>query len=84
MDNFLEEISIKAKKAKKGLLREIGDIENSAMQNATFVQRKVLIRQKISTSQEEAKRFNLSTEEGIKNTEDFFLMSKRIETWLTL
>jgi len=86
VEEFLNDLSKKLLAAKAGLLSEIkSEGTEDQLKTTKFVKkRSVLIRQVTAKSETEAKGFNLSNKDGIKNTEDMFLKRKRLEAWLTL
>jgi hypothetical protein len=84
MEELFDDLIKKIATIKAGLEGELKDAGNK-IQKTSFEKRKaILIRQRTAKSKEEAKRFDLSTDEGVINTEDLTVREKRIEKWLTL
>ena len=87
VEEFLEEFRKKVLEAKAGIESELRSSKPTGAEVKTtqFVKKKsVLVRQITAKSEKEANDFDLSKEEGIRNTEEMFVKWKRFERWLTL
>lgn len=82
MDDFLDDLIRRIEIAKRGIVIDStkSDFKRSPMKS----QRTIIVRQLMAKSQEDATLFDLSTEDGIKNTEEVFIKQKRLNEWLTL
>ena len=82
MDEMFKEFCDRIAETKKGIVSDsiTGEFKRPTMKPS----RSILIRQLISPNKSEAEKLDLSTDDGVKNTEECFVKIKRLEEWLTL
>lgn len=87
VEEFLQEFRKKVLESKAGIESELKTSISAGNEIAKtqFVKKNaVIIRQITSKTEKGAEALDLSSQDGVKNTEDMFFKWKRFEKWLTL